>query len=93
MAPGAQLGPLNNKPQFERIKDLVSDAVSNGARVVSGGHAIERPGYFYSPTILDNVNDDFRVVNEEQFGPVLPVMTFTDEAEAIAEEEDALALI
>ena len=83
MAPGAQLGPLNNKPQFERIKDLVSDAVSNGARVVSGGHVIERPGYFYSPTILDNVNDSFRVVNEEQFGPVLPVMTFTDEAEAI----------
>ena len=83
MADGAQLGPLNNQPQFERIKGLVSDAVANGARVVSGGHVIDRPGYFYSPTILDNVNDGFRVVNEEQFGPVLPVMAFRDEAEAI----------
>ncbi len=83
MAEGAQLGPLNNQPQFERIKGLVSDAVANGARVVSGGHVIDRPGYFYSPTILDNVNDGFRVVNEEQFGPVLPVMAFRDEAEAI----------
>lgn len=83
MAPGAQLGPLNNAPQFERIQGLVTDAVAGGARVVSGGHVIDRPGYFYSPTILDNVDDNFRVVKEEQFGPVLPVMAFTDEAEAI----------
>ncbi|MEZ5110096.1 MAG: aldehyde dehydrogenase family protein [Microbacteriaceae bacterium] len=83
MVEGAQLGPLNNKPQFERIKGLVSDAVDGGARVVSGGHAIDRPGYFYAPTILDNVDDSFRVVREEQFGPVLPVMAFRDEDEAI----------
>ncbi|MCU1583415.1 MAG: aldehyde dehydrogenase, partial [Microbacteriaceae bacterium] len=83
MVDGAQLGPVNNKPQFERVKDLVNDAVEHGARVVAGGRALDRDGYFYSPTILDGVTDGFRVVDEEQFGPVLPVMSFTDEADAI----------
>lgn len=80
---GSQLGPLNNRPQFERIGSLVDDAVANGARVVSGGHAVKGEGFFYSPTILDNVTDGIRVVDEEQFGPVLPVMSFDSEEEAV----------
>lgn len=80
---GSQLGPLNNRPQFERVSTLVDDAVAHGARVVSGGHAIEGEGYFYAPTILDNVSDGVRIVDEEQFGPVLPVMAFDTEAEAV----------
>jgi acyl-CoA reductase-like NAD-dependent aldehyde dehydrogenase len=83
MAADAQLGPLNNRPQLERVKDLVIDAVGKGARVVTGGAVIDRKGYFYAPTVLDNVDDDFRIVDEEQFGPVLPVMSFTDEADVI----------
>ncbi|WP_158861658.1 aldehyde dehydrogenase family protein [Leifsonia sp. AG29] len=78
-----ELGPINNRPQFERVKGLVDDARARGARVVAGGEALNGPGYFYRPTVLDGVTDDFRVVAEEQFGPVLPVLSFRDEEDVI----------
>lgn len=82
--PDVQLGPVNNRPQFERVEGLVADAVAAGARVATGGAALDREGYFYRPTILDRVSDGMRVVDEEQFGPVLPVIAFRDEADAVA---------
>jgi acyl-CoA reductase-like NAD-dependent aldehyde dehydrogenase len=84
MAEGAQLGPINNKPQFDRVSELVTDALSRGARPAAGGGPLGRDGYFFSPTILDDVSDGVRVVDEEQFGPVLPVIPFRDEADAVA---------
>jgi acyl-CoA reductase-like NAD-dependent aldehyde dehydrogenase len=81
---GVQLGPVNNLAQFERVRGLVDDAVAAGARVAAGGSTLGRDGYFYRPTILDGVSDGVRVVDEEQFGPVLPIVPFTDEADAIA---------
>ncbi|WP_220126162.1 aldehyde dehydrogenase family protein [Pseudarthrobacter sp. B4EP4b] len=81
---GAQLGPINNAPQLERVTELVDDAVAHGARVSAGGSRLARDGYFYQPTILDNVDDGFRVVDEEQFGPVMPIVSFTDEEDAVA---------
>jgi acyl-CoA reductase-like NAD-dependent aldehyde dehydrogenase len=81
--PGAQLGPLNNLPQYDRIKDLVDDAVRNGARVAFGGAPLDRDGYFYPPTVLSDVTDGIRVVDEEQFGPVMPIIAFDDEADAV----------
>jgi acyl-CoA reductase-like NAD-dependent aldehyde dehydrogenase len=84
MVPGARLGPLNNKAQYELVQELVADALSGGARAAAGGSAMEGDGYFFTPTILDSIDDGVRVVDEEQFGPVLPVMSFTDEADAIA---------
>ena len=83
MIEGTQIGPINNKPQFDRVDSLVTDAVARGARVVAGGSRLDRDGYFYAPTVLDGVSDGFRVVDEEQFGPVMPVLSFTDEADAI----------
>ena len=83
MADGVQLGPINNKPQFNRVSELVADALGHGARAVAGGAPLDRAGYFFSPTILDRVSDGVRVVDEEQFGPVLPVIPFTDEADAV----------
>lgn len=83
MAEGAQLGPVNNAPQLERVAELVDDAVRGGARVVSGGARIGEEGYFYAPTIIDRVDDGVRVVDEEQFGPVLPIVSFTDEQDAV----------
>ncbi|MBH0054818.1 MULTISPECIES: aldehyde dehydrogenase family protein [unclassified Salinibacterium] len=80
---GAQLGPINNEPQLSRVAELVEDATSNGARTVAGGSRIDRDGYFFQPTILDNVSDSTRVVAEEQFGPVLPVLSYTDIDDAI----------
>jgi acyl-CoA reductase-like NAD-dependent aldehyde dehydrogenase len=75
---GTKLGPINNAPQFERVKELVADAISHGATAASGGQAIDRPGYFFEPTILADVTDGTRIVDEEQFGPALPVIAYRD---------------
>ncbi len=76
--PESKLGPINNAPQFERVKELVADALSQGARAVTGGHAMDRPGYFFEPTILAGLSDGTRIVDEEQFGPALPVISYRD---------------
>ncbi|HEY7916563.1 MAG TPA: aldehyde dehydrogenase family protein [Acidimicrobiales bacterium] len=73
-----KLGPINNRPQFERVAELVGDALSHGARAVAGGHAIDGPGYFFEPTILADLSDGTRIVDEEQFGPALPVISYRD---------------
>jgi acyl-CoA reductase-like NAD-dependent aldehyde dehydrogenase len=73
-----KLGPINNRPQYERVKELVADAVHNGATAVSGGRAMDRPGYFFEPTILSGLSDGTRIVDEEQFGPALPVVAYRD---------------
>jgi acyl-CoA reductase-like NAD-dependent aldehyde dehydrogenase len=75
---GTKLGPINNKPQFERVKELVGDALSHGATAAVGGHAKDRPGYFFEPTILAGLSDGTRIVDEEQFGPALPVISYRD---------------
>ncbi|WP_236792223.1 aldehyde dehydrogenase family protein [Amycolatopsis sp. GM8] len=82
--PGTQLGPVNNEPQLTRVAGLVEEAVARGAEAVTGGRAPDRPGYFYEPTILAGASDGMRVVDEEQFGPVLPVVPYHDVEEAIA---------
>jgi acyl-CoA reductase-like NAD-dependent aldehyde dehydrogenase len=84
MAEGTDLGPINNKPQFERVSELVSDALSNGATAVAGGGPLDRPGYFFAPTVLTGVSDGTRIVDEEQFGPVLPVIPYRDVDDALA---------
>jgi acyl-CoA reductase-like NAD-dependent aldehyde dehydrogenase len=75
---GTKLGPINNKPQFERVKELVGDAISHGATAATGGKAMDRPGYFFEPTILTDISDGTRIVDEEQFGPALPVIAYRD---------------
>jgi acyl-CoA reductase-like NAD-dependent aldehyde dehydrogenase len=81
--PESKLGPINNAPQFKRVKELVADALSNGATAVTGGHAMDRPGYFFEPTILTGVNEGTRIVAEEQFGPALPIMSYKSVDDAI----------
>jgi acyl-CoA reductase-like NAD-dependent aldehyde dehydrogenase len=81
--PQSQLGPINNKPQFERVKELVADALRHGATAVTGGQAMERPGYFFAPTILAGLTDGTRIVDEEQFGPALPVVKYHSLEDAI----------
>ncbi|MCW2882150.1 MAG: aldehyde dehydrogenase [Sphaerisporangium sp.] len=81
---GTILGPVNNQPQLTRVKSLVDDAVRKGARVAAGGSAIDRPGYFYHPTILADVSDGVAIVDEEQFGPALPVIRYRDVQDAVA---------
>jgi acyl-CoA reductase-like NAD-dependent aldehyde dehydrogenase len=72
----SDIGPLCNQMQFDRVSELVSDAASHGARFAAGGHAIAGPGHFFEPTIVTDVSDGLRLVDEEQFGPVLPIIRY-----------------
>jgi succinate-semialdehyde dehydrogenase/glutarate-semialdehyde dehydrogenase len=81
---GTDVGPLINADAVESVGQLVTDAVSDGAELVTGGSAPEGPGHFYSPTVLLGVPAKARIVNEEIFGPVAPITTFTTDEEAIA---------
>lgn len=82
------LGPLVSREQFDRVTSYFEIARGEGARVASGGAAIERPGYYVQPTILAGVANDMRVAREEIFGPVTTLIPFRDEAEAIAQAND-----
>lgn len=79
-----ELGPLNNLPQFARVSELVDSALAHGAVAAAGGHELDRPGYFFAPTILTEVDDGIRIVDEEQFGPALPIVLYRDIDDAVA---------
>lgn len=79
---GAQIGPLQNKMQYEKVKGFLEDARANG-NIIAGGVVEDRPGYFIRPTIVRDVSDGTKVVDEEQFGPILPVIKFSDVDNAI----------
>jgi len=80
---GTQMGPINNRPQFERVTELVEDAKKHGAKIVSGGARVGSEGYFFAPTIVGNISDGVRVVDEEQFGPALPIIPYKDVDDAV----------
>jgi acyl-CoA reductase-like NAD-dependent aldehyde dehydrogenase len=80
---GTKLGPLNNKMQFEKVKDLIQEAKRDG-NVIAGGVIPDQPGYFIRPTIVRDIKEGSRLVDEEQFGPVLPVLSFSSDDEAVA---------
>ena len=82
--PATEMGPLTTIAQRARVAGLVDDAVAAGAELVAGGHVIEGPGYFYEPTVVTADRDDLALVAEEQFGPVLPILAFDTDGEAIA---------
>ena len=84
-----QIGPLVSKKQLELLESQVEDSVKLGAVVLAGGRALGKSqGAYYLPTLLNNVSKDMRVWNEEVFGPVLPIMPFTTEKEAITLAND-----
>jgi len=85
--PGAQIGPLQNKAHFERVKGFLKDAKQHGV-IVAGGNALQRKGYFVEPTIVRDIGDDTRLVREEQFGPILPVLRYAKVEDAIARAND-----
>ena len=85
---GAQVGPIQNRMQFEKVKALLDDARERGT-VLAGGTALDRPGYFIPPTIVRDLDDDAPLVREEQFGPVLPVLSYTDIDDVIARANDS----
>lgn len=74
---GSQMGPVQNKQQFDKVSALIEDSKSRGT-VIAGGVPLDRAGYFISPTIVRDIDDDAPLVREEQFGPVLPVLSYSD---------------
>ncbi|MDN4161034.1 NAD-dependent succinate-semialdehyde dehydrogenase [Nocardioides abyssi] len=85
---GTDVGPLIDEKAVASVSGLVSDAVSDGARVVVGGEPHEGPGYFYPPTVLLDVPQHSAINAEEIFGPVAPITTFETEEEAVAQAND-----
>ncbi|MEW5420871.1 aldehyde dehydrogenase family protein [Amorphus sp. 3PC139-8] len=78
------LGPLSNKMQFDKVAGLVDDAKRNGGKILLGGDPKGGAGYFYPITFVSNVADGTRLVDEEQFGPVLPIIRYSDVDQIVA---------
>jgi succinate-semialdehyde dehydrogenase/glutarate-semialdehyde dehydrogenase len=85
---GIALGPLVNKDGLDKVIELVDDAVKKGAKVLTGGKAPGGPGFFYPATVLANVADDSKMLNEEIFGPVASLQSFKSEDEVIKRAND-----
>jgi aldehyde dehydrogenase len=85
--PRSDLGPVSNKPQYEKVQRLISELVTAGADVSQHGQIetdlLARAGYFIRPTLVRGVSNEAAIVQEEQFGPVLPIVTYSDLSEAV----------
>ncbi len=82
-----QMGPVNNERQLLKVEKLVADALGRGATLVCGGSRYKdhrKTGFFYRPTVITDISDDAPLVTEEQFGPAIPILTYTDLDEAVA---------
>lgn len=84
MQPGIAMGPIQNRMQFDKVVQLVEKARAQGATIVCGGEAPQGPGNFYPLTLVTDISDGAALVDEEQFGPVLPIMRYSDVEQAIA---------
>jgi len=87
-AQGVQIGPVQNAMQYEKLKGLLESARTEG-KIIAGGNAMERDGFFIEPTIVRDVSDDARIVREEQFGPVLPVLRYEEIEDVLARANDS----
>jgi len=83
MDDGVVMGPIQNRAQYDKVVSLVESAKVDGATIVCGGVAPDGPGYFYPLTLITDVTDGSKVVDEEQFGPVLPIIRYQDTDDAI----------
>tara|TARA_R110002110_G_C13470525_1_gene721020 strand:+ start:139683 stop:141089 length:1407 start_codon:yes stop_codon:yes gene_type:complete len=82
-------GPVQNKAQYDKVCALAADAKASGARFVTGGEPVPGAGYFFPVTIVADIADDTRLVQEEPFGPILPVLKFTDVEDALQRANDS----
>lgn len=81
--PGVDFGPVQNRPQHQIVQGILADTRERGGRFLAGGHLLDRPGYFVAPTIATGLPEDAALVQEEPFGPVLPVLRFSDVDDAV----------
>ena len=87
---GVNIGPLINENAIEKVESHLLDAVNAGAEIMCGGKRYngDLKGYFYEPTVIKNVTNDMLIMNEETFGPVMPLQPFDDENEVVALAND-----
>ena len=85
---GCMSGPLISAKQLTRVMGFIDEGRSDGVEVVTGGHRLDRKGYFVHPTVLTNVNRDMRLYQQEIFGPVVTILPFDDDDEAVAMAND-----
>ena len=87
---GVMLGPIQNKMQYEKVKDFFVDSKKNGYKFAVGKDEVEQTsgGFFIQPTIIDNPPDNSLIVAEEPFGPIVPIQTWSDEADVIRRAND-----
>ena len=82
--PDVQMGPVQNKMQYEKVLGIIDDARQyKGVRIFAGGQIFDKKGYFVAPTIIADLGDDARLVTEEQFGPVLPILKYQNIDDAV----------
>ena len=88
--PDTEMGPLVSAEQFDRVTGYLKIGADEGARAVTGGHAIDRPGYFVEPTVLVDATADHRIIREEIFGPVVAALPFADVDDLAAQANDSV---
>src|ERR1700761_1066031 len=86
--PQTQYGPIQNRMQYDKVVGLLEDTKRSGARILAGGELPSRPGYFIPPTIVANIDEHSRLVREEQFGPIVPVLKFKDIDDVVRRAND-----
>jgi succinate-semialdehyde dehydrogenase/glutarate-semialdehyde dehydrogenase len=88
---GVDLGAMTNERQLQIVEEHLQDAVEQGARIETGGHRVENSGgWFHEPTVVTNVDHSMELMREETFGPVLPIMTFKTDDEAVRLANDSI---
>ena len=88
LEPDTKLGPLQNKMQFDKVTEILEDTKSAGARFLTGGEIPDEPGYFIPPTLVTDIDDYSRLVSEEQFGPIVPILKYADTEDALRRAND-----
>jgi acyl-CoA reductase-like NAD-dependent aldehyde dehydrogenase len=88
LEPDTQLGPIQNREQYDRVVGILEETKRSGARILAGGDVPATGGYFIPPTIVADIDEHSRLVREEQFGPIVPVLKFTDEEDALRRAND-----
>lgn len=82
------MGPLTTPQSIEKVTSQVKNAVSKGGKILCGGKRIDRPGYFFEPTVIANATSDMQVTQEETFGPILALYKFETEEEVVRAAND-----
>ena len=86
--PGTEFGPVQNKMQYDKVVGIIKDTKKAGATFLTGGEVPSGPGYFLPPTLVTDIGDDSRLVQEEQFGPIVPILKFSDVEDALRRAND-----